>query len=98
MGDRCPGPSVGQGDARIGFDDAEGEAFLEVEAHGVGVMLAVSDGQVLADVEEEVAAALAQYDGAVQAWGPGDRAVEDPLEVVEQGVAAVFGGLDDAGP
>jgi hypothetical protein len=46
-----PGPSVGQGDCRIGLDDAEGEALLEIEAHGVGVMSAVSDGQVLVDVE-----------------------------------------------
>ena len=57
----------------------------------------VADREVLARDELEVAAAQAEHDGAVDAGRPHDRAAEDLAQVVEQRVAAVLGGLDDAG-
>src|SRR5206468_3826308 len=49
----------------------------------------------LAAVEEEVAAAQAEDDGAVDAGGPHERPVEDLAQVLEERVAAVLGRLDD---
>ena len=64
---------------------------------GVGVVVVVADGEILAGVEEEVASALADDDGAVDAGRPDDRAAEDLAQMVEQGVAAVLGCLGDGG-
>ena len=57
-------------------------------------MVAVADRQVLARLEEEVAAAQAEDDRAFDPGRPDDRAREDLRQVVEQRVAAVLGGLD----
>ena len=56
----------------------------------------VSDRQVLADVEHEVAAALADHDRALHAGRPDERSADDLAQVVEQRVAAVLGGLHHA--
>ena len=57
-------------------------------------MVAVADRQVLARLEEEVAAAQAEHDPAGQPRRPDDRAAEDLRQVVQERVAAVLGGLD----
>jgi hypothetical protein len=80
-------PRVGDGRFRRG--DAEAEAFLQVEMGGVGVVVVVADREVLAGVEQEVAAAHAHNRGALHARGPDERSAEDRAQVVEQRVAAV---------
>ena len=59
------------------------------------VVVLVSDRQILAAVEQEVAAAEADHDRAVQAGRPDDRALDDLAQVFDQWVATVFGGLAD---
>lgn len=41
----------GQREGRVRLHDAEGEALLQIEMDGVGVVVAVADGHVLSDVQ-----------------------------------------------
>ncbi len=67
-GAACGGRAgLGQGDRCLGGGDAEAEALLQVEVHCVGVVVLVADREVLAGLEEEVAAAHAEHHGAPQA-------------------------------
>ena len=76
------------GTAASGSRARKCEALLEVETDRVGVVVAVTDGQVLAHDEPEVTATPAQHDATVQAGNADDRAVEYTLEVLdEQGVS-----------
>src|SRR5436305_10861913 len=51
----------------LGSGDAEAEALLQVDLDRVGVMVGVTDRQVFARLEEEVAAAQAEHRGAFEA-------------------------------
>ena len=53
--------------AASGVATRKRERLLEVEVHGVGVVVVVADGEVLPGLEQEVAAALAEHDRAVDA-------------------------------
>ena len=59
---------------RLGRRDAEAEALLQVEVDGFGVVVVVADREVLAGLEQEVAAAQADDDRAAHAGRPHDRA------------------------
>jgi hypothetical protein len=48
-----------EGHGRLRGDDAEAEAFLQIEIDALCVMALVADGDVLARLEEKVAAAHA---------------------------------------
>src|ERR1700677_615982 len=63
----------------IGLEDPEAEALFEVEPRHVGVVVEISDGQILAGVEDEVAAAQAEHHPAVDAWCPHQWATEDSV-------------------
>ena len=63
----------------------------------LGVVVVVTDRQVLAGLEQEVATPQADDDRSLDARRPHDRAAEDLPEVVEDDEPAVLGGLDDAG-
>src|SRR5215207_3173524 len=67
---------------RLRRRDAEAEALLEVEVDEVGVVMVVADREVLAGLEQEVAAAQGHDDRAAHARRPHDRAAaEDLLEM-----------------
>ena len=68
----------------------------EVELDGAGVVALVADREILADVEQEVAATLADHDRALHAGRPHERPADDLAQVVEERVAAVLAGLEDA--
>jgi len=51
----------------------------------------VADGSVLADVQFEVAATGGQNDGARDAGRPDDLVVDQPLDVLEDGIAVITG-------
>src|SRR5262249_1412216 len=70
------------------------EALLEIEPYDLPVVRVVADGDVLARVEVEVTAAEAQDNRTAQAGRPEDRAFDDLSEVLQERVAAMFGGLD----
>ena len=76
---------------------AEREALLEVEVHVLVVVVRVADRDVLAALEDEVAAAEADDEAVLSARAPHDRSAEDAPHVVEDGIAAVLGRLDDTG-
>src|SRR6185437_1094447 len=80
-------------DCRLRRGDVEAEALLQVEANLVGVVVQVSDGEVLAGLEEEVVAAHADHDGALQTRRPDQLALDDLAQVLEQRIAAVLSGL-----
>ncbi len=68
---RHPSASLGrQGDGRLRRGHAEAERLLDVEVHDVGVVAVVADRQVLAALEQEVAAAQRDDDGAGHARAP----------------------------
>ena len=52
---------------------------------GVGVVVVVADREVLAGLEEEVAAAQAEHDRALDARRPDDRAAEDLVRCSNSG-------------
>jgi len=51
--------------------------------HAFGVVVAVAEAEVLPGLEEEVAPAQAEHDGALYSGCPHDRAAEDLAQVVE---------------
>ena len=87
----------GEDDGRFRRGLEEGKALLEVEVYVVGVVMVVAEGQVLADLEHEVAAPEAQDHRALHARGPHDLTAEDLADVVEDDQSAVLGGLHQAG-
>src|SRR4051794_36020114 len=82
-----------EGDPGIRLDHPEAEALLQVQAHVLGIMGEVPDRHVLSAVEHEVPSPQADYDGALPPWGPYHGALEDAVDVIEQEVPAVLGGL-----
>src|SRR4051812_7537183 len=89
--------SLGEGDGGLRRDGAEREALHQVERDALGVVALVAHREVLARLEQEVAAALAEHDRALHARRPHERAAGDLAQVVEQRVAAVLAGLQHAG-
>src|SRR3954469_14912574 len=89
-------------DRRLRRRHPEREALLEIEVDRVLVVGAVADRQVLAGLQEEVAAAHADEHGAFDPGRAYERAAGDLDQVLEHRVAAVLGRLDDlavaAGP
>ena len=75
---------------------AEREALFEVELDTLGVGGNKSDCEVLAERELEVAAAEAHDDRTVDSLGPGDRSARDQPQLLENGIATLLRGLDDA--
>lgn len=79
------------------FGDAEAEAFLQIECHLLGVVAGIADGEVLPDVQEEVAAPLAGYQSTVETGRPDEVSAEDVAEMLLQRIAPVFGGRENVG-
>ena len=67
----------------------EGEALLDVEPYAFGIVFEVADREILADRELEVAAAHRQDQAAIEASRPDDVAVDQALDVAQDGIAAV---------
>jgi hypothetical protein len=85
------GPSLGsESDGCFGGDDAEAEAFDQVEVHDVAVVAVVPDGDVVTRFEEEVAAAEADDRAAADPRRPDEGATEDLAQVIEQRVTAML--------
>ena len=89
--------ALGQSHRCVRLEHPEAEALLDVQPHDVGIVVQVADGEILAAVEDEVAATEAQHDTAVHAGRPHQWPAEDLAQVVEQQVPPVLGGLDNAG-
>jgi hypothetical protein len=81
----------------LGRRDPEAEALLQVQVDGVRIVVLVSDREILAAVEEEIAPAHAEHGAAVDRRRPHDRAAEDLAQVLEEGIPAVLAGLENSG-
>src|SRR5438067_13231364 len=86
----------GERHRRLRRGHVKAEALLEIQPHHVAVVRVVADREVLARLEEKVAAAQAEHDRSLHAGRPDDRALEDLAKVVEERVAAVLGRLDQS--
>src|SRR3954447_19138504 len=86
-----------EADGSLGSRDAEAEALLQVEPGGVGVVALVSNREILAGLEEEVASPHAHHGTTRNGGGPDDRAAPDLPQVLHQRIPAVLAGLEDAG-
>src|SRR5580692_103304 len=100
LGPRRPAAPVRSGlevecDGRIGFEDPEAEALLDVEPHDIGVMVEIADGQVLPTIELEIPTSKTDHDANVDAGRPHQGPTEDLPKVVEEQMPPVFGALDD---
>ena len=59
----CGGLAIGEDDRRVGFGDAEIEAFFQIQRHQFGVVPGITDREVLPDVEDEVTAPCCSVPG-----------------------------------
>src|SRR5947209_13411862 len=78
----------------LGRDDAEAEALLQIQPDDVGIVRVVADREVLAGFEQEVASPEADNHRTPGAGSPHEWTLDDPAQVIEQQIPAVFGGLD----
>src|SRR5260370_37626305 len=74
-------------DRRFRGGDAQDEALLQVQVDRFGVVVVVADRQVLAHLQEEVVAPLAEHDAAADSWRPHDRALQHLAEMVDHQAA-----------
>jgi O-acetylserine/cysteine efflux transporter len=78
---------------RLRCGDVEAEALLQVQPDDIAVVGVIADRQVLARLEDEVAASLADHDRTLDPGRPDDRTLEDLPQVLEQRVSPMLRGL-----
>src|ERR1700730_8938582 len=72
-------------------EQEESEGLLQIQANrGIG-MVEIADGDVLADVKIEIAAAGSQHERPHDGWRPDDLVVDKALDVLKDGVSMVAG-------
>ena len=76
-----------QGDGGLRGQQEEGEGLLQVQADGRVSVAQVADGDVLADVQAEVAAAGREHERARDGGSPDDLAVDQPLDMLQHRIA-----------
>jgi len=82
-------------DGRIGFEDPEAEALLDIEPHDIGVMIEIADRQVLPAIELEIPTSKTEHDATFDAGRPHQGPTEDLPKMVEEQMPPKIGALDD---
>ena len=87
-------PAGREHDGSLGCQQPESEGLLQVQFDGGGGMAQVTDGDVLADIQFEIAAAGRQHDATFDGWGPDDLAVDKTLNMLKDRIAFVAPAAD----
>ena len=76
-------PPVCQRNSRLRRQQAEGEALFDIEAHLLGIVIEISNGEIPPDDEFEIAAAQGDHHRTRKAGRPDDRAFDDAADMLE---------------
>ena len=76
---------------RFAGKQQEGERFLQVEANGGIGVAQIPDGEILADVEFEVAASRGHHECSVDGRCPDNFVLDEALHVLQHRVAVIAG-------
>ena len=80
-----------QRDRGFGGEEQEGKCLLQIQSDdGIGVA-GIADGDILADVKVEIAAAGGEHESAGNSGCPDDFILDQALDVLEHGVAVIAG-------
>src|SRR4029077_2959040 len=80
-----------QSDSSLGGKQKESECLLQIQADSGIVVAEVADGNVLADVQVEIAASSGQHERAGNGGCPDDLISDQPLDVFQYRVSVVAG-------
>src|SRR5882762_463162 len=80
-----------QGHGGLAREQEESERLLQVQADGGIGVAEITDGDVLANVQVEIAATSGQHESASNRGGPYDLIVDEPFDVFEDRVSVVAG-------
>src|ERR1700684_3726612 len=78
-------------DGRLACEEAKGEGLLKIKANGRVRVREITDGDILPEVEFEIATSRGQDKGTLNGWSPDDVAVDNALDVFQDRVAVIAG-------